>query len=86
MVEIMGVPILGYQLQWLQGQGITLSLQGRSDEAVAMLQRAVEADQEGGRLVGQEGAGGGRGGARMQGKTVGERESSERHGAGGGGG
>lgn len=28
----------------LQGQGITLSLQGRSDEAVAMLQRAVEAD------------------------------------------
>ncbi len=23
MVEIMGVPILGYQLQWLQGQGIT---------------------------------------------------------------
>jgi len=23
MVEIMGMPILGYQLQWLQGQGIT---------------------------------------------------------------
>lgn len=23
MVEIMGIPILGYQLQWLQGQGIT---------------------------------------------------------------
>lgn len=23
MVEIMGVPILGYQLQWLQGQGVT---------------------------------------------------------------
>ncbi|MBA4010524.1 MAG: hypothetical protein C0481_01535 [Phenylobacterium sp.] len=28
----------------LQGQGITLSLQGRSDEAIATLQRAVEAD------------------------------------------
>jgi Flp pilus assembly protein TadD len=28
----------------LQGQGITLSLQGRSDEAMATLQRAVEAD------------------------------------------
>jgi Flp pilus assembly protein TadD len=28
----------------LQGQGITLSLQGRSDEAMAMLKRAVEAD------------------------------------------
>lgn len=23
MVEIMGIPILGYQLQWLQGQGVT---------------------------------------------------------------
>src|SRR5436853_7812780 len=23
MVEIMGVPMLGYQLQWLQGQGVT---------------------------------------------------------------
>ena len=23
MVEIMGIPMLGYQLQWLQGQGVT---------------------------------------------------------------
>ncbi|CAN7446773.1 tetratricopeptide repeat protein [Phenylobacterium sp. LjRoot164] len=35
---------LGMRARALQGQGITLSLQGRSDEAVAVLQRAVEAD------------------------------------------
>ncbi|KQW68090.1 hypothetical protein ASE17_06420 [Phenylobacterium sp. Root77] len=34
----------GVRTKALQGQGITLSLQGRSDEAFAVLQRAVEAD------------------------------------------
>lgn len=34
----------GLRARALQGQGITLSLQGRSDEALAMLKRAVEAD------------------------------------------